>query len=122
MRASHTTGSLLALVLLLILVVTVPVMCEERKLARRSVCRRRESCQNTLPAVPASPEWGPGLARRLGAAYRRLCREFYYWTVGELDGPATTTARGFCLSEVPHSWYAYSVRTERSEDLPSDLR
>src|SRR5271165_2707470 len=105
MRAAHTTGSLLALVLLLILVVTVPVLCEERQ--RRSVYRRQNS---PPPPVPARPEWRPGLARRLGATCRRLWREFYYWTVGDPDGPDASITRGLYLSEMPHSWYAYRIR------------
>ena len=71
------------------------------------------------PPVPVGPDIGLRLARWLGTASRRFWREFYYWTVGEPDGPDASTARGFCLSEVPDYWYAYWVRAERSENAPS---
>jgi hypothetical protein len=84
---------------------------------REPARRRLEKCR-----VDRAPEFP--VVRWLGRVCGRLWSEFYYWTVGELDGPAASTASGFYLSEVPAGWYAYRVRAEGSENGPlqSDLR
>jgi hypothetical protein len=105
---------------LLLTLLVIALFAAKSELDRRTPQPRRprEDGSATLPENVENVGSQPWLARWLGAACCRFWRTFYYWTVDELDGPADSTACGFYLSEVPQGWYAYRVRTERSQNGP----
>lgn len=127
MRAPSMAGSGFWLALLVVLILSARLVSDNRApVTRRFKRRLQDDCEVRQPP-PARPDLGLRLARWLGvaarrlglplglwfgAALRRLWREFYYWTVGDLEVVDAPTVRGFCLSEMPDAWYAYRVRAE----------